>query len=244
MGKSMNNKHKFQIKLYADGADLAGMIEEYKKGIVNGFTTNPTLMRKAEVLNYEEFAKNAIMAIPDLPISFEVFSDDFEGMEREARIISSWGDNVYIKIPVTNTRGESSASLIKKLSNDGLKLNVTAILTLDQVKTVTESLSSDTPSIVSVFAGRIADTGVDPMPIMKDAVKVLKTKPKAELLWASTREILNLIQAEACGCHIITITNDILKKVPQLGKDLNQFSLETVQMFYSDATNAGYEILY
>jgi transaldolase len=238
----MSGIPQFKIKLYADGADLDGMIEEYKKGIASGFTTNPTLMKKAGVKSYEEFAKAALKAIPDLPISFEVFSDDLPGMEREARKIAGWGKNVYIKIPVTNTKGESTAPLVKKLSRDGLRLNVTAILTLDQVKTVAKVLSPDTPSVVSVFAGRIADTGRDPMPIMKDAVKVLKANPKAELLWASTRELLNLIQAESCGCHIITITNDILKKVPQVGKDLNQLSLETVQMFYSDAQSAGYEI--
>lgn len=238
----MNGIPQFKIKLYADGADLSGMIEEYKKGIVSGFTTNPTLMKKAGVKSYEEFAKAAIRAIPDLPISFEVFSDDLPGMEREARKIGEWGKNVYIKIPVTNTKGESTAPLVKKLSHDGLKLNVTAILTLDQVKTVAKALSPDTPSIVSVFAGRIADTGKDPMPIMKDAVKVLKPLPKTELLWASTRELLNLVQAESSGCHIITITNDILKKVPQVGKDLNLLSLETVQMFYSDAQSAGYKI--
>lgn len=232
----------FNIKLFADGADLNGMVEEYKKGIASGFTTNPTLMKKAGVISYEEFARAALKAIPDLPISFEVFSDDFTGMEREARKIAGWGKNVYIKIPVTNTKGESTASLVKKLSHNGLKLNVTAILTLDQVKMVAKALSPDTPSIVSVFAGRIADTGRDPIPIMKDSVSVLKSNPKAELLWASTRELLNLIQAEACGCHIITITNDILKKVPQVGKDLNQLSLETVQMFYSDAKSAGYKI--
>jgi transaldolase len=238
----MRGLPQFRIKLYADGADLDGMIEEYKKGIASGFTTNPTLMKKAGVKSYEEFAKAALNAIPDLPISFEVFADDLPGMEREARKIGNWGKNVYIKIPVTNTKGESTAPLVKKLSHDGLKLNVTAILTIDQVKTVAKALSSDTPSIVSVFAGRIADTGVDPMPIMKESVKTLKSNPKAELLWASTRELLNLIQAESCGCHIITITNDILKKTPLFGKDLSQLSLETVQMFYSDAQSAGYMI--
>ncbi|MGA2162779.1 MAG: transaldolase [Methanoregula sp.] len=239
----MTGLSQFKIKLFADGADLNGMIEEYKKGIASGFTTNPTLMKKAGVKNYEEFAKAALKAIPNLPISFEVFSDDLPGMEREARKIAGWGKNVYIKIPVTNTKGESTAPLVKKLSHDGLKLNVTAILTLDQVKTVAKVLSPDTPSIVSIFAGRIADTGRDPMPIMKDAVKILKPLPKAELLWASTRELLNLVQAESCGCHIITITNDILQKVPQVGKDLDLLSLETVQMFYSDAQSAGYKIL-
>jgi len=238
----MSGLPQFRIKLYADGADLNGMIEEYKKGIASGFTTNPTLMKKAGVTSYEEFAKAALKAIPDLPISFEVFSDDLPGMEREARKIGSWGHNVYIKIPVSNTKGESTAPLVKKLSHDGLKLNVTAILSLDQVKTVAQVLSKDTPSIVSVFAGRIADTGVDPIPIMRESVKVLKSNPKAELLWASTRELLNLMQAESCGCHIITITNDILKKVPQVGKDLNHLSLETVQMFYADAQSAGYKI--
>lgn len=239
---NMRGLQQFKIKLYADGADLNDMIDEYKKGIVGGFTTNPTLMKKAGVRNYEEFAKAALKAIPDLPISFEVFSDDLPSMEREARKIGGWGDNVYIKIPVTTTKGESTASLVKKLSDDGLKLNVTAILAVNQVKMVFKALSPDTPSIVSVFAGRIADTGVDPMPIMKESVMILRSNPKAELLWASTRELLNLIQAETCGCHIITITNDILKKVPQIGKDLNQLSLETVQMFYSDAQSAGYKI--
>jgi len=239
---TMRGLPQFRIKLYADGADLNGMIEEYKKGIASGFTTNPTLMKKAGVKSYEEFAKAALKAIPDLPISFEVFSDDLPGMEREARKIGNWGNNVYIKIPVTNTKGESTATLVKKLSHDGLKLNVTAILTVNQVKTVAKALYPTTSSIVSVFAGRIADTGTDPMPIMKESVKILKSNPKAELLWASTRELLNLIQAESCGCHIITITNDILKKVPLVGKDLNQLSLETVQMFYSDAQSAGYRI--
>jgi transaldolase len=199
-------------------------------------------MKKAGVKSYEEFAKAALKAFPDLPISFEVFSDDFAGMEREARKIAGWGENVYTKIPVTNTKGESTAPLVKKLSHDGLRLNVTAILTVDQVKTVAKALSPTTPSIVSVFAGRIADTGVDPMPIMKESVKILKSNPKAELLWASTRELLNLVQAESCGCHIITITNDVLKKVPLVGKDLRELSLETVQMFYNDAKGAGYKI--
>lgn len=238
----MSGVQQFKIKLFADGADLDGMIEEYKKGIAGGFTTNPTLMKKAGVKSYEEFAKAALKAIPDLPISFEVFSDDLYSMEWEARKIGSWGNNVFIKIPITNTKGETTAPLVKKLSHDGLKLNVTAILTLDQVKTVAKVLSPDTQSIVSVFAGRIADTGVDPMPIMKKSVKILKSNPNVELLWASTRELLNLIQAESCGCHIITIPNDILKKVPLVGKDLNQLSLETVQMFYADAQSAGYWI--
>lgn len=232
----------FKIKLYADGADLKDMIGAYNEGIVSGFTTNPTLMRKAGIKNYEEFARAALNTIPDLPISFEVFSDDFDGMEREAHKIANWGENAYIKIPVTNTKGESTASLVKKLSDDGLKLNVTAILTTEQVKQVSQTLSSSTPSIVSVFAGRIADTGRDPMPIMKESVGIMKSNTKAELLWASTRELLNLVQAESCGCHIITITNEILKKVPMLGKDLKELSLDTVKMFYYDAHAAGYRI--
>ena len=238
----MNPIKNFNIKLFADGADIAGMVEEYKKGFVSGFTTNPTLMKKAGVDSYEQFAKEVIRMIPDLPISFEVFSDDPAGMEREARIINSWGSHVYIKIPVTNTKGESTAALVKRLSHDNLKLNVTAILTLEQVKVISEALSPDTPSIVSIFAGRIADTGVDPIPIMKEAAGILKANSKTELLWASTRELLNLIQAESCGCDIITITNDILKKIPLIGKDLSELSLETVQMFHSDAHSAGYSI--
>lgn len=238
----MRGLKKFKIKLYADGADLNGMIDVYNEGIVSGFTTNPTLMRKAGVKNYEEFAKSALKAIPDLPISFEVFSDELEGMEKEARKISKWGKNVYIKIPVTNTRGESTALLVKKLSHDGLQLNITAILTLEQVKQISQVLSHSTSSIVSVFAGRIADTGIDPVPLMKEAVSILKPNSKAELLWASSRELLNLVQAESCGCHIITITNDILKKVPMLGKNLGELSLDTVKMFYNDAHAAGYEI--
>ncbi len=238
----MKESKQFKIKLYADGADLKGMIEVYNEGIVSGFTTNPTLMKKAGVKNYEEFAKSALKAIPDLPISFEVFLDDLDGMEREARKIAGWGENAYIKIPVTNSKGESTASLVKKLSRDGLKLNVTAILTIEQVKQVSRALSPSTPSIISIFAGRIADTGRDPMPIMKEAFSILKSNPKAELLWASTRELLNLVQAESCGCHIITITNDILKKVPMLGKDLKELSLDTVKMFYNDAQAADYRI--
>lgn len=238
----MKGLKQYKIKLYADGADLKDMIGAYNEGIVSGFTTNPTLMKKAGVKNYEEFAKSTLKAIQDLPISFEVFSDDLASMEREARKIASWGENAYIKIPVTNTKGESTAILVRKLSQDGLKLNVTAILTIDQVKQVSQALSPATPSIVSVFAGRIADTGRDPMPIMKEAAGILKSNTKSELLWASTRELLNLVQAESCGCHIITITNDILKKVPMLGKDLTELSLDTVKMFYNDAQGAGYKI--
>ena len=239
MSKGING---LSIKLFADGADLKGMVEEYNRGIVSGFTTNPTLMRKAGVENYEKFAKTVIKEIPDLPLSFEVFSDNLSGMERDAKKISAWGKNVFIKIPVTNTKGESTSSLVKKLSSDGLKLNVTAILTIDQVRTVAEVLSPDTPSIVSVFAGRIADTGVDPVPIIKEGVRALSSLPKTELLWASTRELLNLFQAESCGCNIITIPNDILKKLTMIGKDLTTLSLDTVKIFHEDAMNAGYSL--
>ena len=238
----MSGLPQFRIKLYADGADLNNMIEEYKKGIARSLTTNPTLLKKAGVKSYEEFAKSAVKAIPDRPISFEVFSDDLASMEQEARKIGSWGNNDFIKIPITNAKGESTASLVKKLSHERLKLNVTAILTVEQVKTVANALSPTTPSIVSVFAGRIADTGIDSMPMMKKLVKILKSNPKSELLWANSRELLNIIKAESCGCHIITITNDILKKLPLVGKDLNQLSLETVQIFYNDAQIAGYRI--
>lgn len=238
----MNTQKNFKIKLYADGADLKDMLDVYRAGIVSGFTTNPSLMKKAGVRNYEEFALAVVHAIPDLPISFEVFSDDLESMEKEARKIGSWGDNVYVKIPITNTKNESTGSLINKLSRDGLKINVTAILTLDQVKAVYQCLSLETPSIVSVFAGRIADTGRDPVPLMKEAARIVKQNQKAELLWASTRELLNLVQAEGCGCDIITITNDILKKLPMLGKNLEELSIDTVKMFYKDAQDAGYNI--
>jgi transaldolase len=234
---------KFQLKLFADGADLQEMIKEYQKGVVQGFTTNPTLMKKAGVKNYENFAKSALRAIPDLPISFEVFSDDFSEMEREARKVAQWGNTVYIKIPITNTKRESSLSLIRKLSHDGLKINVTAILTYDQVKGAFDALSSKTPAIISVFAGRIADTGVDPVPIMRQSSQLLRSKPNIELLWASSREMFNLFQAEQCGCQIITVTNDILKKLSLVGKDLDELSLDTVKMFYNDAHSSGYTIL-
>jgi transaldolase len=239
----MTGSHKFRIKLFADGADIQEMIQEYEKGIVQGFTTNPTLMKKAGVRNYEEFAKSALKIIPDLPISFEVFSDDFSEMEREAKKIAFWGENVYIKIPITNTKGESSIPLIEKLSHEGLKINVTAILTYDQVSGAFNALSSSTPAIISVFAGRVADTGVDPIPIMQQSSQLLKSKPNIELLWASSRELLNLFQAEQCGCHIITITNDILKKLALVGKSLDELSLDTVKMFYNDAHSSGYKIL-
>jgi transaldolase len=234
---------KLQVKLFQDGADLGAMIEAKKRGVVSGFTTNPTLMRKAGVSDYKAFAKKAIAAIPDLPISFEVFSDDFETMEREAREIASWGGDTYVKIPITNTQGESAAPLIAKLSAEGFSLNVTAMLTFDQVETVAAAAHPDARTIISVFAGRVADTGVDPIPLMSKSVAILKHLPRAELLWASPREVLNVIQAEECGCHIITATPDIVAKITLFGKDLRQYSLETVKMFYEDARAAGFKLV-
>lgn len=238
----MNNTGQLKIKLFADGADLAGIQEMATNPLIKGFTTNPTLMRKAGVSDYKAFALEAIKLVGDRPISLEVFADDFVEMERQAKEIASWGKNVNVKIPVTNTKGEFAGDLIKRLSESGVVVNVTAVMTLDQVKRVTERLHPDTPAIISVFAGRIADTGADPVPLMGVAVEIMKAKPKAELIWASPRELLNLFQADSVGCHIITATNDILKKLSLAGKDLDEYSLETVRMFYSDAQAAGYKI--
>jgi transaldolase len=231
-----------KIKLFADGADLAGIQEMYQNPYIKGFTTNPTLMRKAGIKDYKAFAYQVLQAIPDRPISFEVFADEFDEMERQAMEIASWGKNVSVKIPVTNTRKEFAGQLIKRLSNAGVALNVTALTTLEQVRNVTEQLALNVPAIISVFAGRIADTGRDPVPLMAEAVKIMRDRPKAELIWASPRELLNIFQAESVGCHIITATNDILKKLSLVDKDLDQYSLETVQMFYKDAQAAGYKI--
>lgn len=238
----MKKLSDLKVKLFADGADKAGMLEMYRKPFVKGFTTNPTLMRKAGVSDYRSFAEEILAAIPDRPISFEVFSDEFDEMEQHAKEIATWGDNVYVKIPVTNTRREPAYSLVKRLSHAGVKVNVTAMLTLDQVRHVAESLRDGAPSCVSVFAGRIADTGVDPVPMMAEAVRILKDVPAAELIWASPRELLNVFQADSVGCHIITATNDILKKLDLIGKDLAEYSLDTVKMFYNDATQAGYKL--
>jgi transaldolase len=232
-----------RVKLFQDGAELGPMIAAKNGGLVSGFTTNPTLMRKAGIADYKAFAVKAIAAIPDLPISFEVFSDEFDTMEREAREIASWGGNTYVKIPITNTKGESSGPLIGKLSKEKFSLNITAILTLEQVRMVATAVDPSARTIVSVFAGRIADTGVDPVKMMTQAVRILKPVPKAELLWASPREVLNVIQAQDCGCHIITATPDIIGKVPLLGKDLKQYSLETVKMFHEDASAAGFKLV-
>ncbi|GMO40354.1 MAG: transaldolase [Termitinemataceae bacterium] len=238
----MTNKD-FNIKIFADGAEIDGMLEMYRSGFISGFTTNPTLMKKAGLTDYETFALKAVEAIPDMPLSFEVFSDDFETMEKEARKIGNWGKNVFIKIPVTNTKGESSTLLIKKLSAEGLKLNITAILTLSQVESVLKNITPNAGAVISVFAGRIADTGIDPMPLMRETANMCKDVSKVESLWASTRELLNIFQAEQCGVDIITVTNDILKKLTNVGKDLTKLSLETVQMFYNDAKSSGYKII-
>jgi transaldolase len=232
-----------RVKLFQDGADFDQIVVAKKGGLVSGFTTNPTLMRKSGIADYKDFALKLIAAIPDLPISFEVFSDEFDQMEREAREIASWGGNTYVKIPVTNTKGDSAAPLVRKLSQEGFSLNVTAILALDQVEEIAAAVDPQARTIVSVFAGRVADTGVDPVPLMTKAVKILKPLAKAELLWASPREVLNVVQAEQCGCHIITATPDIVAKVPLLGKDLHQYSLETVKMFHDDARSAGFKLI-
>jgi transaldolase len=235
--------NNLRIAIYADGADVRDMVAARDAGLVKGFTTNPTLMRKCGVTDYETFAKEALSAVGDMPISFEVFADDFAEMERQAMRIAPWGDAVYVKIPITNTKGESAVPLIRRLSAAGVKLNVTAILTLDQVREVVDALDPNTPAIVSVFAGRIADTGVDPVPLMREAAQICASKPKAELLWASPRELLNIFQADEVGCHIITVTSDILKKfTTMVGKPLDELSLDTVKMFYNDATAAGFRL--
>lgn len=233
---------ELKVKLFADGADIAGIKEMAANPLIKGFTTNPTLMRKAGVVDYKAFALEALSVIGDRPISFEVFADDFDEMEKQAREIASWGQNVYVKVPVTNTAGAFSGRLIRRLSLARVKLNVTAVMTPDQVRMITECLAPDTAAIISVFAGRIADTGRDPMPIMHEAVRVMEARPKAELIWASLRELLNVFQADSVGCHIITATNDILKKLSLVGRSLDDYSLETVKMFYDDARAAGYSI--
>ena len=238
----MSTIKTLKVKLFADGADLAGMKEMAANPMIKGFTTNPTLMRKAGITDYKAFALEVLQLIRDRSVSFEVFADDFGEMQAQALEIASWGKNVNVKVPVTNTRGEFAGALIERLSRKGVKLNVTALLTLDQVKRVTERLAPETPAIISVFAGRIADTGRDPLPIMADSVRVMKARPNAELIWASPRELLNVFQADQVGCHIITATNDILKKLALVGKDLDKYSLETVEMFYKDAKAAGFTI--
>jgi transaldolase len=238
----MKRVDELSVKIFADGADLGGMLELYRKPYIKGFTTNPTLMRKAGIGDYRAFAMDVLQAIPDRPISFEVFSDEFAEMARQAREIASWGENVYVKIPVTNTQRESSCDLVRQLSCSGVKLNVTALLTLDQVRAVAAAVGGGAPACVSVFAGRIADTGCDPVPLMAAAVDILTSTPNAELIWASPRELLNIFHADTIGCHIITVTHDILKKLSLVGYDLCEYSLDTVKMFHNDAAQAGFTL--
>lgn len=230
-----------RVKIFADGADLAGMVALYRQPLIRGFTTNPTLMHKAGVRDYRAFAREVLAAISDRPISFEVFADEFPEMERQAREIAGWGPLVYVKIPVTNTQGAPATDLIHRLSHDGVRVNVTAVTTLDQVRTVATALAGGAPANVSIFAGRIADTGRDPVPVMTEAVALLSKAPDAELIWASPRELLNIFQADAVGCHIITVTHDILAKLDRIARDLDDVSLETVRMFHDDAGKAGFQ---
>ena len=231
-----------QVKIFADGADLAGIIDLLSNPLIKGFTTNPTLMRGAGIVDYEVFAKEVLAQVPDHPISFEVFSDDFAEMHDQAMRISSWGHAVYVKIPITDTAGRSTEPLLRSLAQDGIKVNVTALMTVAQVETVVQCLADGPPAFVSVFAGRISDAGVDPIPIMQGALQVMASQPQIELIWASPREIFNVVQADMIGCHVITVTHDLLKKLPGLGRDLDEFSLDTVQMFHRDAAAAGYRL--
>lgn len=236
----MKSLTDLNVRIFADGADKSGMLEMHRHPSIKGFTTNPTLMRKAGISDYEAFARDILATISNRPISFEVFSDDFEEMKRQALKIAAWADNVYVKIPITNTLRRSSVELLRELARAGVKQNVTALMTLDQVRDVSAALAGGPPSYISVFAGRIADTGYDPVPLMAATVEMLKMYPNIELIWASPRELLNVFQADAVGCHIITVTNDILKKLDLIGKNLHEYSLETVKMFHNDAANAGY----
>jgi transaldolase len=233
---------QLQVKIFADGADRESILALSKDPLIKGFTTNPTLMRKAGVKNYESFCRDLVNAIPGRPFSFEVFSDDFEEMERQATRIAGWGPNVYVKIPITNTRTQSSSLLIHRLCKQGVKVNVTAVMTLDQVDAVLPHLKNGPPSYISVFAGRIADAGCDPLPTICATLTKIRAYPQIELIWASPREVFNIVQADQIGCHIITVTSDILKKLPSLGRDLGEFSLDTVKMFHDDARAAGYAL--
>jgi len=238
----MKSVSELRVQIFADGADKASMLELYRQPYIKGFTTNPTLMRKAGVTDYEGFAREILRSIPDRPISFEVFADDEPEMERQARKIARWAANVYVKIPVTNTRREPMYNLIHRLSADGIQVNATAVLALDQVRHIAKALRGGAPSYISVFAGRVADTGRDPVPLMKSALELMAPEPKTQLVWASPRELLNIIQADEIGCHIITVTSDVLKKINLIGKDLHDFSLETVRMFHDDAARSGYTL--
>jgi transaldolase len=239
----MKSLHDLKIQIYADGADKKGILDLYGKPYIKGLTTNPTLMNKAGIKDYEAFARDILQTVTAKPLSLEVFADEFPEMKRQARKIVAWGTNVYVKIPITNSRGETSIPLIKELAAEAVQLNITAILTLDQVRTVAAVLNPSVSSIVSVFAGRIADTGVDPMPVMRTSREILAGQPKAQLLWASVREVLNILQAEQSGCNIVTVQHDILAKAAKLlGMDLTALSLDTVKMFAKDATEAGYRL--
>jgi transaldolase len=238
----MERLKELGVKIFADGADIDGILAMYKNPLIKGFTTNPSLMRKAGIGDYEEFARRLLAAIPDRPISFEVFADTPREMMRQARVIASWGGNVNVKIPVTNTAREFTGAVIEELSDEGIAINVTAVMTIPQVRRIASCLSPAAPAIVSLFAGRVADTGTDPVPLMREALNLLASRPKAELLWASPRELLNIFQADGIGCHIITVTHDLLAKLALVGKDLDAYSLETVKMFHGDAQAAGYSI--
>lgn len=238
----MKKVEDLRVQIFADGADKVGMLEMYAKSYIKGLTTNPTLMKKVGITDYRAFCKDILTHIKDKPVSFEVFSDDFSEMERQAMEIASWGENVYVKIPITNTKQKTCYALVEKLAAQRVKVNVTAIMTLAQVRNLVAALNPSVPSYVSVFAGRIADTGRDPVPLMAAAVEMLKVAPAAELIWASPRELLNILQADEIGCQVITVTNDILKKLSLLGYDLDEYSLDTVKMFYSDAVSAGFKL--
>ena len=238
----MKSVSELRVQVFADGADKASMLELYRQPYIKGFTTNPTLMRKAGVTDYERFALEILQLIPDRPISFEVFADDEIEMERQARKIARWARNVYVKIPVTNTRREPMYDLIRRLSADSIQVNATAVLALDQIRHIAQALKGGAPSYISVFAGRIADTGRDPVPLMKTALELMAPEPNTQLVWASPRELLNIFQADEIGCHIITVTSDVLKKVSLIGKDLHEFSLETVRMFHDDAARSRYAL--
>lgn len=236
------NAAELSVKIFADGADKEQIRNASANPLIKGFTTNPTLMRKSGVTNYEAFAKEVIEIIPDYSLSLEVFADDLPEMERQAREIAGWGSNVYVKVPISNTKGEATAPILEALSRDGIKLNVTALMTEAQVRSTVAALSPDVPSYISVFAGRVADTGIDPIPVMKRSLSIMEAAPKSELIWASPREVLNVVQASEIGCHVITVTYDILNKLGGLGKDLDAFSLDTVKMFHQDATASGFAI--
>jgi len=231
-----------KVRIFADGADKRGILDLYRNPLIQGFTTNPTLMRQVGIADYEAFARDILAEIPDRPFSLEVFSDDFGEMGRQARKLAALGSNVYVKIPITNTLGESCGPLVRQLTKDGIKLNVTALMTLEQVRCMTAALAGSPSAYISVFAGRVADAGIDPLPIMRESLAIMRAEPQLELIWASPREIFNLVQADQIGCHIITVTHDLLKKLPSLGRDLTEFSLDTVKMFHRDALTAGYKL--